>query len=231
MLAASLEWPFALRMALRVSTREDLMAGSDKSRSRPLPCTRLVSAGLDLLRTAESGLLGIGPSALGTMMLPVAVERSVSPALLVIERSSAEPEGPSWMVGRRTEGPSALGSGYGDTNLTSRLLANVTNISICGSPHLANTGRKLSMAIVHSVVSVWPTLDRESAWMLRTPGRWMGTNVIAMLSHHLSSRMVICIKVCDLVPPSFLMYATVTALSHISRTTRYLRWGRKSLTA
>ena len=126
---------------------------------------------------------------------------------------------------------SALGSGYGETNLTSRLLANVPNISICGSPHLANTGRRLSMAIVHSVVRVWPTLDRESAWILRTPGRWTGTNVIALLSHHLSSRMVICIKVCDLVPPSFLMYDTVTALSHISLTTRYLRWGRKSLTA
>ena len=126
---------------------------------------------------------------------------------------------------------SALGSGYGETNLTSRLLANVANISICGSPHLANTGRRLSMAIVHSVFRVWPTLDRESDWILRTPGRWTGTNDIALLSHHLSSRMVICIKVCDLVPPSFLMYATVTALSHISLTTRYLRWGRKSLTA
>ena len=127
---------------------------------------------------------------------------------------------------------SSLGSGYGETNLTSRLLANVANISICGSPHLANTGRRLSsMAIVHSVVRVWPTLDRESAWILRTPARWTGTNVIALLSHYLSSRMVICIKVCDLVPPSFLMYATVTALSHISLTTRYLRWGRKSLTA
>ena len=68
-------------------------------------------------------------------------------------------------------------------------------------------------------------------WILHTPGRWTGTNVIALLSHHLSSRMVFCIKVCDLVPPSFLMYATVTALSDISRTTRDLRWGRKSLTA
>ena len=126
---------------------------------------------------------------------------------------------------------SALGSGYGETNLTSRLLANVPNISICGSPHLANTGHRLSMAIVHSVVRVWPTLDRESAWILHTPGRWTGTNVIALLSHHLSSRMVFCIKVCDLVPPSFLMYATITALSDISHTARDLRWGRKSLTA
>ena len=126
---------------------------------------------------------------------------------------------------------SALGSGYDDTNLTSRLLANVPNKSIRGSPHLANTGRRLSMAIVHSLVSIWPTLDRESAWMLCTPGRWTGTNVIALLSHHLSSRMVICIKVCEFVPPSFLMYATVTALSHINRTTRDLRWGMKSFTA
>ena len=77
----------------------------------------------------------------------------------------------------------ALGSGYGDTNLMSRLLANVANKSTCGSPHLANTGRRHSMAIVHSVFSVWPTLDSESAWMLCTPGRWTGTNVIALWSH------------------------------------------------
>ena len=75
-------------------------------RSRPLPCTRLVWAGLDLPRTGEPGLLGLGPSALETMMLPVAVERSVSPAVLVIDRSSAELAGPSWMAGRRTRGPS-----------------------------------------------------------------------------------------------------------------------------
>ena len=106
MLTASLEWPFPLRMALRVSMREDLMAGSDESRSHPLPCSRLVSAGLDLPRTGELGLLGLGPSALGTIMLPVAVEWSVSPALLVIERSSAELAGPSWMARRRTRGPS-----------------------------------------------------------------------------------------------------------------------------
>ena len=106
MLAASLEWLLALRMALKVSTREDLTAGSDESQSRPLTCTRLVSAGLDLPRTGEPGLLGLGPSALETMMLPVAVERSASPALLVNERSSAELAGPSWMAGRRTRGPS-----------------------------------------------------------------------------------------------------------------------------
>ena len=244
MLAASLEWPFALRMALRVSTCEDLTARSDESRSRPLPCTRLVSAGLDLLRTADSGLLrdrSISSGNHDAIGCSWAISITCTPG--------------DWAIFCRTWGTilnggkayrrplslsqgmdmasvhSALGSGYGDTNLTSRLLANVANISICGSPHLANTGRRLSMAIVHSLVSVWPTLDRESAWMLRTPGRWTGTNVIALLSHHLSSRMVICIKVCDLVPPSFLMYVTVTALSHISRTTRYLRWGRKSLTA
>ena len=95
-------------------TREDLTAGSDEFRSRPLPCTRLVSAGLDLPRTGEPGLLGLGPSALETMMLPVAVERSVSPAVLVIERSSAEFAGPSWMAGRRTSGPSPYpGHGHG----------------------------------------------------------------------------------------------------------------------
>ena len=119
---------------------------------------------------------------------------------------------------------SALGSGYGETNLMSHLLVKVANKSTCGLPHLANTGRRRSMAIVHSVFSVWPTLDRESAWMLCTPGRWTGTNVIALRSHHLSSRMVI-----DRVPPH-LMWATVTVLSHIKRTTRDLRCGRKSLT-
>ena len=36
MLAASLEWPLALRMALRVSTREDLTAGSDESHAHVL---------------------------------------------------------------------------------------------------------------------------------------------------------------------------------------------------
>ena len=117
MLAASLEWPLALRMALRVSTREDLTAGSDESHSRPLPCTRLVSAGLDLPRTGEPGLLGLGPSALETMMLPVAVERSVSPALLVIEQSSAELAGSSWMAGRRTRGPSPWVSSVSLTGL------------------------------------------------------------------------------------------------------------------
>ena len=89
---------------------------------------------------------------------------------------------------------SALGSGYGETNLTSRLLANVANISICGSPHLANTGRRLSMAIVHSVVRVWPTLDRESAWILRTPGRWTGTNVIAFYSIRVPGWVLKCLN-------------------------------------
>ena len=84
-------------------------------------------------------------------------------------------------------------------------VVNVENESTCGSPHLANTGCRRSMAIVHSVFSVWPTLDRESAWILCTPGRWMGTNIITLQSHHLSSRMVICISVYDRVPPSFLM--------------------------
>ena len=127
---------------------------------------------------------------------------------------------------------SALGSGYGDANLMRRLLAKVTYRSTCGSPHLANTGRGCSMAIIHSVFSVWPTLDSESAWMLLTPGRWTGTSFIAKWSHHFSRRIVTCMRVKDRVPHSVLMYATVTALSHIKRTTRDLRWsqGRKALT-
>ena len=106
MLAASLEWLFALRMARRVSTSVDLTVGSDETRSPRLPSKRLVSAGLDLRRTAGSDLLGRGPSTLGTTMLPVAVERSKSPSPLVTEWSSAVLEGPSWMAGMRTEGPS-----------------------------------------------------------------------------------------------------------------------------
>ena len=106
MLAASLEWPLALRMARRVSTREDLTVGSDESLSHRLPSKHLESVGLDLRRTTGSDCLGIGPSALGTMMLPVAVERSISPPLLVTERSSAVLAGPSWMAGTRTRGPS-----------------------------------------------------------------------------------------------------------------------------
>ena len=46
---------------------------------------------------------------------------------------------------------SALGSGNGDTNFWRRLLAYVANMSILGSPHLENTGRKRSLVRVHSV--------------------------------------------------------------------------------
>ena len=58
MMAASLEWPFALRMARRVSTRVDLTAGSDESRSPRRLSKRLESAGLDLRRTADRIILG-----------------------------------------------------------------------------------------------------------------------------------------------------------------------------
>ena len=90
---------------------------------------------------------------------------------------------------------SALGSGYGDANLMRHLLANIANKSTCGSPHWANTGRGSSMAIVHTVFSVCPTLDSESAWMLWTPGRWTATSVIALWSHHFIRRNVSCIRV------------------------------------
>ena len=62
MRAASLEWPFALRMARRVSTRVDMTAGSDECRSPRRRPTRLESAGLDPRRTAGSDLLGTDPS-------------------------------------------------------------------------------------------------------------------------------------------------------------------------
>ena len=89
-----------------VSTRVDLTAGSDESWS---PCRLskcLESAGLDLWRTAGSDLLGTDPTTQETMTLPVAVEQSKSPWPLVTERSSTELEGPSWMAGTRTGGPS-----------------------------------------------------------------------------------------------------------------------------
>ena len=125
----------------------------------------------------------------------------------------------------------ALRSGYGDANLMRRLLANVVNRLTWTSPHLANTGRRRSMTIVHSVFSVWPTLDSESAWTLCTPDRWTETSFITLRSHHFSRRIVSCMRVKDWVPPSFLMYATVTALSHIKQTTWHLRWERNAVTA
>ena len=98
MWAASLEWPLALRTAHRVSTRVDLTAGSDEPRSPRRRSKRLESAGLDLPVS--------DPSTPETMKLPVAVERSESPWRLVTERSSAELEGPSWIAGTHTGGPS-----------------------------------------------------------------------------------------------------------------------------
>ena len=106
MRAASLEWPLAPRMARRVSTSVDLTAGSDERPSPRRPSKRLESAALDPRWTAGWDLLGTDPSTPETMTLPVAVEQSESPWRLVIERSSAELEGPSWMVGTHTGGPS-----------------------------------------------------------------------------------------------------------------------------
>ena len=58
---------------------------------------------------------------------------------------------------------SALRSGYTAMQTWWGVLsANVANKSTCGSPHLANTGRRCTMAIVHSVFSVWPTLQSVS---------------------------------------------------------------------
>ena len=106
MWAASLKWPLALRMARRVSTLVDLMAGSDESLSPLRLSRRLESAVFDPRRTAGLDLLGTDPSTLETMKLPVAVGRSESPWLLVTERSSTVLEGPSWMAGKQTGGPS-----------------------------------------------------------------------------------------------------------------------------
>ena len=95
-----------LRMAGRVSTCVDLTAGCDKCPSFLCPSKRLESAALDHRQTAGSDLLGTDPSTPEIMTPPVAVERSESPWLLVTERSSAELEGPSWMAGTHTGGPS-----------------------------------------------------------------------------------------------------------------------------
>ena len=106
MWAASLEWPLALRTARRVSTRVDLTAGSDESPSPRRWSKNLESADLDPRWTAGLDLPVPDPSTPETMKLPVAVERSESPWRLVTERSSAELEGPSWMAGTHTGGPS-----------------------------------------------------------------------------------------------------------------------------
>ena len=133
--AASLEWPSALRMARRVSTRVDLMAGSDNSRSPRCRSKRLESAGLDPRRTAGSDLLGTDPSTLEWLERPKAWTWHLS----------TRPWGPDmaiqtwWVVCWRM-------------SQTSRPV-----------PHLANMGRRRSMAIVNSVFRVWLTLDRESA--------------------------------------------------------------------
>ena len=216
MLAASLEWPFALRMARsfhacrfdgrkwRVLVTLSPVKMSWVSRSWPLTNSGIRSSWDRSINSGNHDAAGCswaikitltpGDWAIfyrtwGTILNGGNAYRRPLPLSHGMDMASVH---------------SALGSGYSDTNL-SCLLANVANKSTCGSPYLANTGLRCSMAIVHSVVSVWPTLDRESAWMLCTPGRWTGTNVIALCSHHLSSRMVICIKVCDLVPLSFLM--------------------------
>ena len=80
MLAAFLEWPFALRKARRVSTRVDLTAESE-SLGHPVAYQNVLSQQvlLELRRTAGSDLLGTDPSTLETTTLPVAVERSKSP--------------------------------------------------------------------------------------------------------------------------------------------------------
>ena len=106
MWAASLEWPLALRMARRVSTRVDLTASIDESPSPRRWSGRPESADLDPRRTVGLDPLGTDPSTPENMMMPVAVERSESPWRLVTERSSAELEGPSWMAGTHTGGPS-----------------------------------------------------------------------------------------------------------------------------
>ena len=105
-LAASREWPLDLRMARRVSTRVDLTAGSAEFR-RPRRLSKpLESADRDPLRTVGWAPLVLAPSALDAMTLPAAVERSESPLCLVTEQSSTGLEGPSWMAGTRTGGPS-----------------------------------------------------------------------------------------------------------------------------
>ena len=97
MLAASLERPFALRMAWRVSTRSEVTFSVTPSPvqtscvSRSWPSTNS-GIGSSWDRSINSG----NHDAAGS------VERSNSPPLLVTERSSAVLAGPSWMTGTRT---------------------------------------------------------------------------------------------------------------------------------
>ena len=96
--AASREWPFATRMACKVSTREDLTAGSDESLSPRRSEWHPESAAADPWRTAGWALLGTVPEVPGTRKLFPAEERSESSEHLETERPSARLEGPSWMV-------------------------------------------------------------------------------------------------------------------------------------
>ena len=148
--ATSWEWPFATKMACKVSTPEDLTAGSEESLSPRQTEWRPESA-----EAVEWDLLGTGPEVPGTSKLLQDLRDH-------LERWKRIQEAPPIVLGHR--------HGYGNANLMRRLLANVANRSTCGSSHLANTGRRRSMAIVHSVFSVCPTLDSESTWTLCTPG-------------------------------------------------------------
>ena len=144
----------------------------------------------------------------------------------------------SWMVGRRTPfpSPSKVLTSHRHTwpcgpGMVMRRQAKVANRSILGVPHVENTGHRGWLLIDHSAMSVWPTHDRASAWTLWDPGRCTGMNVIPFSSQNLTSRIIRRVSLNDLVPPSFMMYDTTTALSHIRRTTRDLSWGRKPVTA
>ena len=186
MLAPSLEWPFALRMALRVSTHEDLTAEvpppmhtSCVSRSWPSKNRGIGSSWARSISSGNHDAAGCS-WAISITCTPGDWAIFCRTCGTILNGGKAYKRPLSLSQGMDMASVhSALGSGYGNTNLTSPLLANVASISICGSSHLANTGRRFSMAIVHSVVRVWPILDRESAWILRTPGRWTGTNLFS----------------------------------------------------
>ena len=194
-------------MALRVFTRVDLTAGSDESVTPSVSTTSWVSSdwpstysgmgsSWDSSRSSGNHEAVSCRGAIRIIWTPGDWATFCTTWGTILNGGEAYRRPLPWSQGTDMASVnSALGSGYGDANLMSRLLANVTNKSTCGSPYWANTGRRRSMAIVHSMFSVWPTLDRESTWMLWTTGRWTGTKVIALRSHHFSRHNIICMSV------------------------------------
>ena len=103
--AAACECPFAINMVCKVAMRVVLRAGNDEFLSPRLVEWRLGWAAADLRRTMWSHLLATVLEAPGTRKLFLAIELPDSSVPLETGRSSAVPEGPTWMAGTNTGSP------------------------------------------------------------------------------------------------------------------------------